>query len=957
MTPRPLSWPRRPLLGLLVLLAPAAPALAQAPKAEAKKAAEVRKDEPKKAEASGAAATPAPAEPARPRELRFLDGLRSRGYFDLAAEYLAALRADPKTPPERKVVLDFEEGRGLLDEATSLADLDRRRTMLEQARAKLAAFAQANPDHPLAPEALVQLARLLLERGQTAALQAEEAPAGAGKAARLAEARATFAEARAAFDKAIAPLKKAYAEFPKFLEGNDPRRPRRDAVRVALIDAEYQRAQVDFVDALTLPEKDADRTKLLDTAQLAFHDLSVRYDKELAFFFARMGEARCLEEKGDFGPAMAFYDELLGPGDAVLRPLQREVAYRRILLHGRRGEPVLAADRAADWIGRYPEAATSREGIGVRFLQAKNLLAALPRAASDADRQAVTRRATDLLVEVVRYASPDRAEALDLLRKYRPGAAQNAGAVAGLTYDEAMSQAEAAVSAEEFDRAVALYRQALRRVDPRADAEKANRARYFLAYALYGGKRYYESAALAEFLARRYPRWGLAAKAAELGQAAWSAAYATFGAVQPQADLARLADFAEYTAATWPNTEGGDAARMTLGDIRLGSGQFPEAAAAYEAVRADSPRKLDADVKAGDARWRQSLRLRARMQEADAAEEARRAQALYEGALAARRKAAPAPTDPGLLKNLNALAELHRASGRPKEAIALLEPAAKALESASAGADPAPRIALETTLLRSYIAAGQADRAIAAMASLQKAGGAGAALTPLYFELGRSLKAEIASLETQPGDAAKSRLESTRKAYVQFLEELAKSTSGQTFDSLYFAGDSLLAMDRPDGVLKIAEQALAAPELKVEPADSPRRLRAELLRARALRQGKQFDAALARVTEISKTAPRMLEPMMEQGYLLEDWARATNEKPRWNAAYVYWNRLGGALARARPRPIQYYEAQYHAALALQGLGQKAQATQVLKGVMTLSPAVGSPDWKAKYQELLGQLGR
>jgi outer membrane protein assembly factor BamD (BamD/ComL family) len=952
MSPRPLSWLRRPALGLLALATATTPALtlAQAPKAEAKKA------EAKKAEAPA----PTPPTPARAKELRFLDGLRGRGYFDLAAEYLRALRDDPRTTPEQKVVLDYEEGRGLLDEATRLADLERRRALLEQARGKLDAFTKAHPDHPLAPEALVGLARLLLERGQTAALLAEEEPPGTARNARLGEARARYAEARVAFEKAIAPLRAAYAAFPKSLEPDDPRRERRDLVRVALIDAEYQRAQVDFLDALALPADNPERTKLLDGAQVAFHDLTVRYDKELAAFFARLGEGRCLEEKGDLGPAMAIYNDLLGPTDPVLRPLQREVAYLRIVVHGKRNEPALAADRALEWMRAYPEAATTKEGVGARFLLAKNLLAQLPKAANDNERQAATRRATDLLAEVVRYASPFKPEALELLRKYRPSVAADATAVANLSYEDAVAGAESALSTKDYDQAVALCKQALRRAaDPRVDSEPANRARFLLAYALYESKRYYESAAVAEFLARRYPKWGLAPKAAEIGLAAWNAAYNAYRNVQSTPDLDRWADFATYTANTWPDAEQGADAAILLGDIRLGVGRFPEAAAAYEGVRPDSPRKLDADVKAGEARWRQAVRLRGQMQEAEAAAEAQRAREVLEAALAARRKANPTPTDPGLLKNLNALAELHRGSGRPKEAIALLEPAAKALEAAPAGNGPdaAPRIAAETILLRSYIADGQADRAIAAMASLQKAGGAGAALTPLYFELGRSLKAEIAALESQPGDAAKARRDATRKAYVQFLEALAGSTAGQTFESLHFAGDSLLAIGRPDGVLKIAEQALALPELKGEPDASPKRLRAELLQARALRQTGQFDAALARAAEISRRVPRMLEPMMEQGYLHEDRAKATGKKEDWSTAYSYWSRLGGSLARARPRPVAYFEAQYHAALALQGLKQNAQAAQLLKGVLTLSPTAGSPEWKAKYAELIGQLGR
>src|SRR5262249_32689207 len=111
---------------------------------------------------------------AQPREMKFLQGLRERGYHDLATEYVDRLRKAPDTPADLKAVLDYEEGHGLLEEAASLTDLDRRREVLEQARTKLDAFAKAHPDHALASEALVQMARLLLERGVTASLQATE---------------------------------------------------------------------------------------------------------------------------------------------------------------------------------------------------------------------------------------------------------------------------------------------------------------------------------------------------------------------------------------------------------------------------------------------------------------------------------------------------------------------------------------------------------------------------------------------------------------------------------------------------------------------------------------------------------------------------------------------------------------------------------------------------------------
>src|SRR3712207_4001191 len=69
--------------------------------------------------------------------LRFVQGLRERGYHDLALDYLEGLRQAPGTPPDLRVILDYEQGRGLLEEANVAPDLERRRELLEQARLKL----------------------------------------------------------------------------------------------------------------------------------------------------------------------------------------------------------------------------------------------------------------------------------------------------------------------------------------------------------------------------------------------------------------------------------------------------------------------------------------------------------------------------------------------------------------------------------------------------------------------------------------------------------------------------------------------------------------------------------------------------------------------------------------------------------------------------------------------------
>ena len=96
---------------------------------------------------------------------QFIQGLRERGYFDLASEYLEQVRNDPAAPADLRVLVDYEQGRLLLEEASKSGDLVRRKNLLDEARTKLATFTTANPKHPKRPEALVELARLLTERG------------------------------------------------------------------------------------------------------------------------------------------------------------------------------------------------------------------------------------------------------------------------------------------------------------------------------------------------------------------------------------------------------------------------------------------------------------------------------------------------------------------------------------------------------------------------------------------------------------------------------------------------------------------------------------------------------------------------------------------------------------------------------------------------------------------------
>jgi tetratricopeptide (TPR) repeat protein len=897
-------------------------------------------------------AAPAPAAESIPQ--RFLAGLRERGYHDLAGQYIQSILDDPATPPSLKVEFEYEAARNLLDEAVNLTDIDRRFGLLDQARGRLDAFIAAHPGDRLADEAHAQVALLAFQRGMTSALLATDAPDDATRNARRKDARASFDSALKLYDLAITPLQKAYESFPSFIPATDPRRSERDRVRSSLFDAELSRALVEYEWAQLEPPGSDERAQRLEAARLAFHSMYDRRRVEMAGVFAQAWEGKCLEEKGDLGAAMGLYNQVMGNLAPELADLRRKVMYFQIVVDGKRGDHALAVERAGAWLQQNPGAVNTLEGFGVRLEMAKGLVAQLPQMA-ESEKPAATKRAAELLSAVVRVSTPYKPEAVALLKTVRPDASLDPNALASLTYDAALGQAQSAVSTGDFAQAASLFRQAIRRADPARDAARANRARLEMARSEYQAARYDEAAILAEHVARRYPASEEATPAVEIALAALTGAYLRDAGNAKLADLDRLVEVARYAVATWPKAAQGDAARMTLGQIALGRGQYRDAADTFEAVGKDAKDYLDALVKAGDARWRLGLQLRAKGQTAEADTEAKAAQAVLEQALATRREGKPPEGDPGLVANLNALAEIHRASGRPKDAIALLAPAATALGDGALPDDLADlRRSLLTILLRSHIADNQTQPAQDDLNRLRKTGGDPAQTTQLLFELSHSLQKEIDAQANSPDPAVKARVSQTRQAYAAFLVDLAASREGQTIDSLAFAGESLLNIGKDDEALKAFDRILAEFPQTDTPDAANRLIRVRLKKAEALRHLKKYAEAQTLLDAVKTQAPRAIEPMLEQGYLLEDWAQV--EPARWKNAYTHWRSLSTQLQRSRTARQSYYDAVYHVALALRGMGQKPQATSTLRSVMTLSPSVGNPETKARYEALLKELG-
>ena len=518
---------------------------------------------------------PTTEDPESERQSTFLEGLRDRGYFDLAEEYIAKLQQDAKTTDSMKAVLAFEEGRGKVLEAGVVQDLERRELLLEEGRVALDAFLKGYPSHGLAPEAKVLLAQVLYQRGQNAVLKAEDATEPADREAKLASARATFNESRLAYDSAITDLEQAYNAFPTgFLDEENPERIARDEAQRQMIDAMLKRALIDYDEAQTFDEGSEERNQLLDRAAVAFQGLYDAYRTWMAGFAARMWQGKSLEEKGDIGSAMGIYNELLTHEDPRLLELQRQVAFFKVIAHRKREEYPLAERLAREWLAITRGDSGSYERLGVQLELARNIDAQLEEKYPPAveNRVALVDDLLEQLVQVVRFASPYKADAVTLLTKYRPSAAVDPRSLAGLSFDQAMERGREEMGIRSWDNAIAFFRAALTKVNASRDPSRANEARRLLAFNLFSAGRYQEAAVIADFLARRYPESDSSLSAAELGMGALAMAYESIkGPGQPE-DLRRLQSLANYTIETWAEAPQADAARLLLGKVALRPG-------------------------------------------------------------------------------------------------------------------------------------------------------------------------------------------------------------------------------------------------------------------------------------------------------------------------------------------------------------------------------------------------
>jgi hypothetical protein len=783
--------------------------------------------------------------PAAEPHLKFLAGLKQRGYSNTALEYLKNLESDPNTPADVRTVIPYERAQILIQGGTGSVSLEEQRAQLDQAEASLDQFIKSSPNHPLAGRANSDRADLLKRRAQVDVWDADAASQPTQQKDLQTRARKYLTQAKSIINEAIAQHEKAVKAFPTFIpETEKGRRAERDQALDRLMLAKLDAAEIAYWTARTYPHGD-ERKKALQAAAAAYEGVVQSNRQRLAGNYALVWQGKCFEELGDVGKALGIYKEVLEHEDnqaSMLALKDTALHFRLVCLNSdQRKDYGVVIDEAESWLRDNPSRATTASGLGIQWELARALEArGGDRTRSDTQRRADTNAALDRARVVSRYSGEQKGPATRMVQRllvaldrkgatprdfegaYAAGAAiiEEAGK-SGESYRNAIAKGDTKGAAEIMrtirasgDEAVKMFTLALSLRTPRTEPEKSATARLQLAYASFLQGRYLDCAVVADHQMRTYAgeSQDVAREAGFLAMTAIDAAMAS-GPKGATFENEWMRSIGEYMVAKWPEADRSHEAKMFLGRSAWNQGEYLDAAKAWTSIPASASQFATAQISAGQAYWKKYVEA-SQMPEADrpskeslndwktsAIKSLERGINLRENAIG-RNSATP---DDLVLGKL-VLAQIRNLDGKFKDptggAIELLTREPHSVVAAVAVGEGEPRPADSSKaksakiasfayqqLLRSYVGIRDLKAARETMQKLEKVAGSDnpAALTAIYVEFGRELQRELNQLRAiGQSDRAKK----TREAFEQFLNDLAARSEGQSLTSLLWIAET-----------------------------------------------------------------------------------------------------------------------------------------------------------------------
>lgn len=962
----------------------------------------------------------------------FLEGLRRRQMFDMAQAYLESLKTSNLVSAKVKQTIPYEQGQTLVEEARTLRDTTLRMKRLEEARQHFEGFIQAQPQHPLAAAAATQLGNILLERGRTQLDLAQRPTQAARKDQLVAEAREFFKRSQQVFDGAEANYAEALKKFPKAIDPKDKAQlEARNTVRLNLLQARLFAATVLYESSQAYAPGSAEWKQQLEAGAKKFGEIYQANEKILAGLFARMWQGRCLQELGDLTQAITYYEQLLvQPDSDEFRDLKRKTLRSALecWIDDREKKYADAIKQGEAWLkqARGQEDLTT-DGLAIHWLTA---LAYERQAATlkDPDKGKAEKAALEHAVVVGKAPGEFQRPAKELVAKYRKVEAGTEPTNFADARVRAKNELDAMVIADgkikaaratqketekipewekERERARAAaskyYQLALALRNRESTIEAVNDCRYYLCYLNYDGGRYFDAAVIGEFLARNYPESSVARPAAKIALASYLQASQAAPADDRAMETGRMVAIAEYIGSKWPLEAEADEAWMILGDVALRAQDLAQAAEYLNRIRPESPRRGEAELKAGQAMWgayQSAARLPTdeRPPQAELDKQLAAAKEILERAVQRMREnlSSGGELTYTLLAAELSLAQLNIDTGQPDQAVAILErPETGVLALVAAGNPLTQRgnFASEAykAALRGYVGTQRLEDAEKVMNALEKqAGEADAAqLTRVYVGLGLELEQQVARLREEQRTAD---LERVLQGFQLFLDRIAARPQGNTSASLNWVADTFyrlgegLGDGKPtaaaqsyyrkaaDTFVKLLDQSAKDPNYLSAAAQNGIRIRL----ARCESGLGEHSKALEQIEAILATNPNTLEAQVAAAETYERWGatdpaqylRAINGRPPTpqNKVDIWgWNKLALRLQKYPKYADLYRQARYQVAdcsykLAMAKSGKEktdglAKAATLIETMARIDPSLGGDEWRPKYDQLLKTIQR
>jgi hypothetical protein len=753
----------------------------------------------------------------------FLKGLQERGLNELALAYLERIESSPLIDETFRRQIPYHRSVVLIEQSRQTADPAARTRLIDEARAALERFAEANPESVQGAEAQLQLGSVELSRGQQTGAQAAQLPDEPAYAAQRQslrrQSRASFTTARETFVRAeeiysaeLEDLPPASGDGAKAEEGS-----RRQEFRARVAQLRFLAAQTRFEAAQTYSPSDTEFRKLHEDAA---EELAAVYDEFARTFivglYARLYEGRCYQALGQYPQALGSFEDVLAQPN-VLPPFRKLIASA---VH-RKAEVLIAQqkfDAAIDAAGAClhdasPSEQKTPEWLAVRFRMGE----ALENKAKALQGDSAEKR--KLLAEAkaaFQFVAGSPGEFQITARKQaqspaRRGSAKDQPRTFQVAYDAgkdalaAYNAAKLAEPAAQRNNPAALpelaaqmeqgkndarryFQAAARLVEVDTEPKLVNEVRYFLCWLYWENQDYYRAAVLGEFLARRYPDHPAASSAAKLAMASYERLYsqaAAQGGSHSDTDFEarRMAQIAEFITRRWPGTPDAEAAQSVLVSYAIRTDHISEAEKLLEGASDQSRPQLELQL--GNAMWAQYLQMAQSNRGAPEKDEAALAR-LKAAAVTHLRNSFENARQERRISDSAATAGLHLAQaqlsdGKYEDAIRLLEdrqlgPLALLSQKHPAASRPQFAIQAYQAALRAYVMATppQAQKAIDMMQALEHAvkqdGGNDAQLTQVYIGLGITLQKQLAELREAGRGAEGARISA---AFGQFLEKIA----------------------------------------------------------------------------------------------------------------------------------------------------------------------------------------